>query len=170
MMALANLFATHNRPPTPKPLLPVLLRCVHPSLTLPVRGRVVLQCFSSVVGPNGSGKSNVIDAMLFVFGFRASKIRQGKLSGLIHNSASHTNLDECSVAVHFQMIRDSGAAEDAFDVIPGSEVIVKRFVRKDNTSGYSYNGKKMGFKELAVELRRLGIDLDHNRFLILQVR
>ena len=26
---------------------------------------------SSVVGPNGSGKSNVIDAMLFVFGFRA---------------------------------------------------------------------------------------------------
>jgi structural maintenance of chromosome 4 len=38
-----------------------------------------MQCFSSVVGPNGSGKSNVIDAMLFVFGYRASKIRQGKL-------------------------------------------------------------------------------------------
>ena len=28
---------------------------------------------TSVVGPNGSGKSNVIDSMLFVFGFKASK-------------------------------------------------------------------------------------------------
>ena len=28
---------------------------------------------TSVVGPNGSGKSNVIDAMLFVFGFKANK-------------------------------------------------------------------------------------------------
>ena len=28
---------------------------------------------TSVVGPNGSGKSNVIDAMLFVFGFKAAK-------------------------------------------------------------------------------------------------
>ena len=40
--------------------------------------------FSSVVGPNGSGKSNVIDSLLFVFGFRASKMRQGKISALIH--------------------------------------------------------------------------------------
>ncbi|GME80887.1 unnamed protein product [Ambrosiozyma monospora] len=35
--------------------------------------------FSAVVGPNGSGKSNVIDSLLFVFGFRASKMRQSKL-------------------------------------------------------------------------------------------
>ena len=32
--------------------------------------------FTSIVGPNGSGKSNVIDSMLFVFGYKASKIRQ----------------------------------------------------------------------------------------------
>jgi len=32
------------------------------------------------VGPNGSGKSNVIDAILFVFGFRANKMRQVKRS------------------------------------------------------------------------------------------
>ena len=50
---------------------------VHPLLFKLYFHRV--QCFSSVVGPNGSGKSNVIDAMLFVFGYRASKIRQGKL-------------------------------------------------------------------------------------------
>ena len=35
--------------------------------------------FSSVVGPNGSGKSNVIDAMLFVFGKKANKLRMNKV-------------------------------------------------------------------------------------------
>ena len=62
--------------------------------------------FSSVVGPNGSGKSNVIDSLLFVFGFRASKMRQGKLSALIHNSAAFPDLDYCEVAVHFQEVMD----------------------------------------------------------------
>lgn len=62
--------------------------------------------FSSVVGPNGSGKSNVIDSLLFVFGFRASKMRQGKLSALIHSSAQYPNLDSCEVAVHFQEVLD----------------------------------------------------------------
>jgi len=62
--------------------------------------------FSSVVGPNGSGKSNVIDSLLFVFGFRASKMRQGKISALIHNSAAHPDLDFCEVAVHFQEVMD----------------------------------------------------------------
>lgn len=62
--------------------------------------------FSSVVGPNGSGKSNVIDSLLFVFGFRASKMRQGKLSALIHNSAQYPNLDHCEVSVHFREVID----------------------------------------------------------------
>lgn len=62
--------------------------------------------FSSVVGPNGSGKSNVIDSLLFVFGFRASKMRQGKISALIHNSAQHPNLEFCEVEVHFQEVID----------------------------------------------------------------
>lgn len=34
--------------------------------------------FTAVVGPNGSGKSNVIDAMLFVFGKKTSKLRLNK--------------------------------------------------------------------------------------------
>jgi len=59
-----------------------------------------------VVGPNGSGKSNVIDAMLFVFGFKAKKMRQGKLSELIHHSATFPDLDTASVAVHFVDIID----------------------------------------------------------------
>jgi structural maintenance of chromosome 4 len=65
-----------------------------------------VQSFSAIVGPNGSGKSNTIDAMLFVFGYRASKMRQGKLSELIHNSEGSEDLDSCSVEVWFEEIID----------------------------------------------------------------
>ena len=64
------------------------------------------QNFSCIIGPNGSGKSNVIDSMLFVFGYRSAKIRSKKLSVLIHNSEQHPNCTSCTVEVHFQMIRD----------------------------------------------------------------
>ena len=62
--------------------------------------------FSAIVGPNGSGKSNTIDALLFVFGYRASKMRQGKLSELIHNSAGKEGIETCSVEVWFREIVD----------------------------------------------------------------
>jgi structural maintenance of chromosome 4 len=42
--------------------------------------------FTSIVGPNGSGKSNLIESMLFIFGFNASWMRLNKLNQLIHNS------------------------------------------------------------------------------------
>nr|XP_054771070.1 structural maintenance of chromosomes protein 4-like [Lytechinus pictus] len=75
-------------------------------------GKVVLgpfhKSFSCIIGPNGSGKSNVIDSMLFVFGYRASKIRSKKLSVLIHKSEDHKDLKSCTVAVHFQKIIDTG--------------------------------------------------------------
>lgn len=64
------------------------------------------QSFSAIVGPNGSGKSNTIDALLFVFGYRATKMRQAKLSELIHNSANYPDLEECSVEIHFREILD----------------------------------------------------------------
>ena len=48
----------------------------------------------------------MIDALLFVFGYRANKMRQGKLSELIHNSAKHPNCSTCSVEIHFQEIVD----------------------------------------------------------------
>merc|ERR1719248_489869 len=55
------------------------------------------KCFSSVVGPNGSGKSNTIDALLFVFGKRAKKIRLNKVSELIHSSKGHEHLPSAKV-------------------------------------------------------------------------
>ncbi|KZT08792.1 RecF/RecN/SMC protein [Laetiporus sulphureus 93-53] len=123
--------------------------------------------FSAIVGPNGSGKSNTIDALLFVFGYRASKMRQGKLSELIHNSARHPDLDECSVEVHFREIIDL-PGPDAFEVVPGSQLIVARTAYKNNSSRYTINGRQSNYKEVQTLLKGRGIDLDHNRFLILQ--
>ena len=80
------------------------------------RSLPIFQSFSSIVGPNGSGKSNVIDSMLFVFGYRANKIRSKKISVLIHNSTEHPNCTSCSVAVHFQKIIDTGVSDLNIDV------------------------------------------------------
>lgn len=122
--------------------------------------------FSAIVGPNGSGKSNVIDSMLFVFGYRASKIRSKKISVLIHNSSKHPNLNSCTVSIHFQRIIDK-PGED-YDVVPDSEFVISRTAFKDSSSFYELNKKKVQFKEIAKLLRFHGVDLDHNRFLILQ--
>lgn len=66
----------------------------------------LFQHFSAIVGPNGSGKSNVIDSMLFVFGYRASKIRSKKISVLIHNSSQHADINSCTVSIYFHKIID----------------------------------------------------------------
>ncbi|CAH2012044.1 unnamed protein product [Acanthoscelides obtectus] len=124
------------------------------------------KCFNAIVGPNGSGKSNVIDSLLFVFGYRATKIRSKKVSVLLHNSANYRNIQSCTVAVHFALIIDKDG--DAYDTVPGSEFVVSRTANKDNSSFYQLNGRKVQFKEVAVLLKQHGIDLDHNRFLILQ--
>ncbi|OSS46436.1 hypothetical protein B5807_08518 [Epicoccum nigrum] len=122
--------------------------------------------FSSVVGPNGSGKSNVIDSLLFVFGFRASKMRQGKISALIHNSAQHPNLDYCEVEVHFQEVMDTASGEA--EVIPDSQLVISRRAFKNNSSKYYMNKKESTFTDVTKYLKGKGVDLDHKRFLILQ--
>ncbi|CAG9568632.1 unnamed protein product [Danaus chrysippus] len=122
--------------------------------------------FTAIIGPNGSGKSNVIDSMLFVFGYRATKIRSKKISVLIHSSSKFPNITSASVAVHFCQIIDGEGEE--FTVVPNSEIVVSRTAAKDNSSYYTLNGKRVQFKEVAKMLRSHGIDLDHNRFLILQ--
>ncbi|XP_006713522.1 structural maintenance of chromosomes protein 4 isoform X3 [Homo sapiens] len=122
--------------------------------------------FSCIIGPNGSGKSNVIDSMLFVFGYRAQKIRSKKLSVLIHNSDEHKDIQSCTVEVHFQKIIDKEG--DDYEVIPNSNFYVSRTACRDNTSVYHISGKKKTFKDVGNLLRSHGIDLDHNRFLILQ--
>ncbi|XP_058815599.1 structural maintenance of chromosomes protein 4 [Topomyia yanbarensis] len=124
------------------------------------------QRFSAIIGPNGSGKSNVIDSMLFVFGYRAQKIRSKKLSVLLHSSSKHPNTPTCTVGVHFQQIVDK--EDGSFEVVPNSEFVVARTASRDNSSYYTIDNRRVHFKEVSKLLKQHGIDLDHNRFLILQ--
>ncbi|KAH1192645.1 Structural maintenance of chromosomes protein 4 [Glycine max] len=122
--------------------------------------------FSAVVGPNGSGKSNVIDAMLFVFGKRAKQMRLNKVSELIHNSTNHQNLDSAGVSVHFQEIVDSD--DGTYEAVPGSDFVITRVAFRDNSSKYYINNHTSNFTEVTKKLKGKGVDLDNNRFLILQ--
>lgn len=105
--------------------------------------------------------------MLFVFGYRANKIRCKKISTLLHNSSDYPNATTCSVAIHFRQIvdKEGGTCEE----VPDSEIIVERTAHRDNSSYYTINGKRVQFKEVAKLLKNYSVDLDHNRFLILQV-
>ncbi|RKP14746.1 RecF/RecN/SMC [Piptocephalis cylindrospora] len=124
--------------------------------------------FSAVVGPNGSGKSNVIDALLFVFGWRASKMRQGKLSGLIHASGGHDPIDSCSVEITFHTIIDDEASADGFRILPDSQLLVSRVAYRNNTSKYFINSRSSTYTDVTALLKSHGVDLEHKRFLILQ--
>ncbi|KAJ8610850.1 hypothetical protein CTAYLR_006472 [Chrysophaeum taylorii] len=126
--------------------------------------------FSAIVGPNGSGKSNVIDAMLFVFGKRAKKLRLNKVSELIHKSDLFPDVDCARVSVHFcdAVVGAGTEREDEYEIVPGSEVVVTRVALANNQSRYTIDGASSTFGEVGELLRRRGVDLDNNRFLILQ--
>ena len=122
--------------------------------------------FSSIIGPNGSGKSNLIDSLVFVFGKRASWMRLKNLRELIHNSANHSNIHKASVTVEFQDILDleNGDCKE----IKGTEISITRSITKKDESGYLLNGKKSSLKAIIKKLKEKNIDLDNNRFIILQ--
>ena len=56
-----------------------------------------------------------------------------------------------------------------FEAVPGSELVVARTAHRDNKSDYFVDGRKSSFGAVTALLKGKGIDLDNNRFLILQV-
>lgn len=102
---------------------------------------------SVIIGPNGSGKSNVIDSMLFVLGFKAKKMRHGNLGDLIYNGEA-----EAFVELGFNLFT------------------IRRTLKKSakTVSYYFLNGKETKVDDVIQFLKSHGIDLDNNRFLILQ--
>lgn len=101
-----------------------------------------------------------------MFGYRAQKIRSKKISVLIHKSSKFPNFKFCRVDVHFRQIIDK--PDGSYDIVPNSEIVIGRVGYEDNSSEYMMNGKKTNFREVAKLLKGHGVDLDHNRFLILQ--
>lgn len=103
---------------------------------------------------------------MFVLGFRAKKMRQTKLAELIHQSEGMLNIDSCTVEVHFELIIDR--ADGGFDAVPGSKLVVSRSAWRNGRNAYAVNGTTQSAAEVTALLKGHGIDLDHNRFLILQ--
>ncbi|KRY00581.1 Structural maintenance of chromosomes protein 4 [Trichinella pseudospiralis] len=122
--------------------------------------------FTAIVGPNGSGKSNVIDSLLFVFGYRAQRIRSKKISVLIHNTTEHGHMRFCKVEVHFCLIVDR--PDGGYDVVADSEFVISRTAHRDGTSVYQIDNSVVRFAQIGERLQQYGIDLNHSRFLILQ--
>lgn len=58
---------------------------------------------------------------------------------------------------------------DAYEVVPGSQLVVARTAHRNNSSKYTINDRNSTFGEVTTLLKSRGIDLDHKRFLILQV-
>lgn len=64
--------------------------------------------------------------------------------------------------------RPCAGSDDNYTVVPGSQFTVTRTAQKDNTSKYYVNSRLASFSEVTSLLKGKGIDLDNNRFLILQ--
>ncbi|TBU10607.1 chromosome segregation protein SMC [Hamiltosporidium tvaerminnensis] len=108
--------------------------------------------FTAIVGPNGSGKSNIIDCMLFVLGFRAKKMRHSNLTDLIYNDGSKCN--SCSVELFFKKGNTSFS--------------IKRELFVNKKSNYYFNNQEVNQKHIYEFMTKEGVDLNNNRFLILQ--
>jgi len=107
-----------------------------------------------------------MESMLFVFGKRAKRMRLNKLSELIHNSTTMNDLRFASVTIYFKEIRD--LPDGKFEEIPNSHFILSREVFKNSSSKYLLDNQEISFEKLCGILEKKGIDLKHNRFLILQ--
>ena len=90
-----------------------------------------------------------------------------KVSELIHNSAEHHDYAYASVSVYFTDIDDLDD-EDLYNPIEGSQIKITRIAYKNNQSKYTVNDRNSSFSEVTEILKKRGIDLDNNRFLILQ--
>ena len=96
-------------------------------------------------------------------------MRLNKISELIHGSSQHSNITYARVSVFFAEIIDNDPTGDDYEVVDGSQFVVSRYVYRDNKSKYYINQQEARFnEEVCPLLKSKGIDLEHNRFLILQ--
>lgn len=66
----------------------------------------------------------------------------------------------------YQWLQDDGT----YEAVPGSDFVITRVAFRDNSSKYYINDRTSNFTEVTKKLKGKGVDLDNNRFLILQVR
>ena len=78
--------------------------------------------------------------------------------------------DSVSCSLPLNTTRAFPSQGDDYETVPGSELVVARKADRKSVSTYYVNDKPVKLDEVTTLLKARGIDLDHNRFLILQVR
>lgn len=72
------------------------------------------------------------------------------------------------MSVEFTDIWDDEDEPDAYEEVPKTKFVVSRCVNRSSVSKYLINEHEATYKEVSELLSSKGIDLEHNRFLILQ--
>ncbi|CAK9796361.1 Structural maintenance of chromosomes protein 1A [Anthophora quadrimaculata] len=122
------------------------------------RGKVVIgpiKSFTAIIGANGSGKSNIMDAISFVMGEKAKKLRVNQLSELIYGASTGTPLFNRAHVTAIFIFEDNTN---------------KTFTRSIyNTScEYKINDEVVTAEHYILELGKLNLNVKAKHFLIFQ--
>ncbi len=99
----------------------------------------------AITGPNGSGKSNILDAIAFVMGWRARRLRASKIENLVR--------------------KGSNAAQVSLFIRNSSERIsLSREIRPNGESVYRVNGRRRSATEVMDLLADMGFVVDRYTF------
>uniref|UniRef100_A0A915ATD7 Structural maintenance of chromosomes protein n=4 Tax=Ascarididae TaxID=6250 RepID=A0A915ATD7_PARUN len=111
--------------------------------------------FTAIIGPNGSGKSNMMDAICFVLGEKASNLRVKRLNDLIHGApVGKPVANKCHVTMSFE--DDEGK--------------MRSFTRSVSGAGSEYriDSKVVTPQQYNHELEEINIFIKAKNFLVYQ--
>ncbi|VDD87942.1 unnamed protein product [Enterobius vermicularis] len=111
--------------------------------------------FTAIIGPNGSGKSNLMDAICFVLGEKASNLRVRRLTDLIHGApigkpAAH----KCYVTMNYE--------DDSDNMRSFTRCVIGA------SSEYRVDGKVVTPQQYSHELEGINIFIKAKNFLVYQ--
>ena len=96
--------------------------------------------FNALIGSNGSGKSNFLDAIIFVLGKKAFKIRFNRLSDII-NTSNFNKKKYSSVSLVFT----KSVRQTFSNIFVLNEINISRQIFKNNSSIYYFNEKEISY-------------------------
>nr|XP_056718566.1 structural maintenance of chromosomes protein 1B [Euleptes europaea] len=111
--------------------------------------------FTCVIGPNGSGKSNVMDALSFVMGEKASNLRVRHIKELLHGA--HIG----------KPVSSTGSVRMVYCEENGEEKTFSRIIR-GNGSEFLFNGTPVSRSAYTKELKEIGIIVRARNCLVFQ--
>ncbi|GAM21113.1 hypothetical protein SAMD00019534_042880 [Acytostelium subglobosum LB1] len=148
--------------------------------------------FSCIIGPNGSGKSNLMEAIIFVLGYKSSQIRGNNLNELVFKqivtnsvaeALAEASLSEC---VAEALAQDGSPDSSPQQHVEKMESFVKMhyhhkptgkdyvFMRKieskekDSTSHYYVDDKHLKYEEYESKLAELDVHVACKNFFVFQ--